>query len=161
MKKSLVLVSSIFAGAAGIVAGATITGILKGKQVSQKTEKVNKFKGYYTMLNQWLLLKQEGRSLEEYFVVNGYKTIAIYGMGEMGNRLYDELKNTSIEVKCGIDKNALSTYSELEVIDLDDEIPEVDAVVITATFAFDEIEEELSEKISCPIVSLDDAVYEI
>ena len=113
------------------------------------------------MLNQWLLLKQEGKSLEKYFAENGYKTIAIYGMGEMGNRLYDELKNSSVvEIKYAIDKNAAGTYSELEVFDPDDEMTEVDAVIVTAIFAFDEIEDELSEKIQCPIISLEDVVYE-
>ena len=112
------------------------------------------------MLNQWLCIKQEGKSLDEYFKENNYKTVAIYGMGEMGNRLYDELKNTDIEVKYAIDKNASSTYSELDVKEIDDELPEVDVVVVTATFAFDDIVEDIQDKFVCPIVSLEDVVYE-
>ena len=158
MKKGSVAVLSALLGA---VAGAVGSGYAGQKKVDQKTEKVDKFKGYYNMLNQWLLLKQEGKSLEKYFAENGYKTIAIYGMGEMGNRLYDELKNSSVvEIKYAIDKNAAGTYSELEVFDPDDEMTEVDAVIVTAIFAFDEIEDELSEKIQCPIISLEDVVYE-
>ena len=113
------------------------------------------------MLNQWLILKQEGKSLIEYFNKNGYKSVAIYGMGEMGNRLYDELKDSEIELKYAIDKNAAGTYSELNVIGKDDDFPEVDVLVVTATFAFDEIEDELSGKVDWPIVSLEDVVYEI
>ena len=158
MKKGSVAVLSAIVGA---VAGAAGSGYLCSKQVNQKSEKVDKFKSYYNMLNQWLLLKQEGKSLEKYFLDNGYKTIAIYGMGEMGNRLYDELKNTEITVKYAIDKEADSVYSDLEVFTLQDELTEVDAIIVTATFAFDEIEAELSKNISCPIVSLDDVVYEI
>ncbi len=158
MKKGTVAVLSTIIGA---VAGAAGSGYLGNKQVNLKSEKVDKFKGYYNMLNQWLILKQEGKSLSEYFKANGYKTIAIYGMGEMGNRLYDELKDSEIDVKYAIDKNAASTYSELEVFELEDVLSEVDAIVVTATFAFDAIEEEICTKVGYPVISLDDVVYGI
>ncbi|MBQ8326639.1 MAG: hypothetical protein IJX86_06165 [Lachnospiraceae bacterium] len=145
----------------GAAAGAAGTNYLNQKTITQKTEKVDKFKGYYNMLNQWLMLKQEGKSLEKYFVDNGYKTIAIYGMGEMGNRLYDELKNsTEVEIKYAVDQNAASTYAEIDVIDKDEDYEDVDVMVVTATFAFDEISEELSEKVNFPVVCLEDVVFE-
>jgi len=159
MKKGTVAVLSTIAGT---LAGAAGSGYLGNKKVKQKAEKVDKFKNYYNMLNQWLILKQEGKSLTEYFKANDMKSIAIYGMGEMGNRLYDELKNTDIEVKYAVDKNADSTYSELEVNDPEDEtFDTVDAIIVTAIFAFDEIEEELEEKVNFPIISLEDVVYEV
>ncbi len=158
MKKGGVAVFSTLIGAVAGFAGSSYLG---NKKVEQKAEKVDKFKGYYNMLNQWLILKQEGKTLEKYFLDNGYKTIAIYGMGEMGNRLYDELKGTSVEVKYAIDKNAASTYSELTVIDPDDDYEPVDAVIVSAIFAFDEIEGQLSGKLDCPIISLEDVVYEV
>ncbi len=151
---------AVLAGLLGAAAGAAGSGYLGNKQIQQKAGKVDKFKGYYSMLNQWLILKQEGKSLDAYFKKNNYKTIAIYGMGEMGNRLYDELKDTDIEVKYAVDQNAASTYSELEVVDKEDSFDDVDVMVVTATFAFDEIEEEISGKCSFPLVSLDDVVYE-
>lgn len=158
MKKGTVALLSTIIGA---VAGAAGSSYLGSKQIEQKTEKVDKFKGYYNMLNQWLILKQEGKSLCEYFVANNYKKIAIYGMGEMGNRLYDELKESGIEVAYAIDKMAESTYSELEVIDIEDDYKEVDAIIVTAIFAFDEIEQELTEKVNYPVISLEDVVYEV
>lgn len=159
MKKGGVAVLSTLVGA---VAGAVGTNYLAEKKVEQKAAKVDKFKSYYNMLNQWLSLKQEGKSLEKYFVDNGYKTIAIYGMGEMGNRLYDELKDSKeVTIKYAVDQNAASAFSELEVMDIEDELEAVDAIVVTAIFAFDEIEEQLSQKIDFQIVSLEDVVYEI
>jgi len=159
MKKGM---AGVLGGILGATAGALAVGKVTSKTIDEKQDKVDKFKTYYKMLNQWLALKQEGKSLEKYFEENGYKTIAIYGMGEMGNRLYDELKNSKVvEVKYAIDKNASSTYSELDVIDVDDEMDEVDAVVVSAIFAFDEIEEDLGAKVDCPVVSLEDVVYEV
>ncbi len=152
MKKGTVAVLS---GIIGAVVGAAGCSYLGGKQVEEKAEKVDKFKGYYNMLNQWLILKQEGESLVKYFNANEYKSIAIYGMGEMGNRLYDELSGTDVEIKYAVDQNAANTYSELNVIE------NVDVMIVTATFAFDEIEEEISDKVDFPIISLEDVVYEI
>lgn len=149
------IVGTLLGAAVGAVAGSTVTN----KKVIDKNKKVKKFKNYYKMLNEWLRLKQEGKSLEEYFLKNEYKTVAIYGMGEMGNRLYDELKNTDIEVKYAIDEKAEETYADITVYEKDDELPLVDVVIVTATFAFDEIEEELCEKIDMPIVSLEEVVY--
>ncbi len=158
MKKGAIAVLSTLFGAA---AGAAGGYYLKGKEVDEKSKKVDKFKGYYNMLNQWLILKQEGKSLTEYFKANNYKVIAIYGMGEMGNRLYDELRESDIEVKYAVDKNAAGTYSELDVIEKEDDFEKVDVIVVTATFAFDEIEAEIADKVDFPIVSLEDVVYEI
>lgn len=145
----------------GVVAGAAAISKFEGKTIKSKEKDADKFKGYYNMLNQWLVLKQEGKSLEKYFLDNGYKTIAIYGMGEMGNRLYEELKDTSIEVKYAVDKNAASVYSELEVVEKDSDLGDVDVMVVTAIYAFDEIEEDMGSTVDFPIVSLEDVIYEL
>ena len=147
----------------GLASAGAVALSVKTSQdaIAEKDQKINKFKNYYNMLNEWLYLKQNGTSLDTYFKKNDYNSIAIYGMGEMGNRLYDELKQSDIEVKYVIDKNFTSVYSELEVLDPEEEFPEVDVVVVTATFAFDEIENSIENKVNCPIVSLEDVVYEV
>ncbi len=47
------------------------------------------------------------------------------------------------------------------MISPEDELPDVDAVIVTAITFFDEIEEKLTEKISCPVLSLEDILYEV
>lgn len=158
MKKgTLAIVSTMF----GAMVGAIGIEFFNLKIVSKKDEKVNKFKDYYNLLNRWLIVKHEGKSLEQYFIDNGYKTIAIYGMGELGNRLYEELKNTNITIKYAIDKEAGSTYSELEIINIEDELEKVDVVIVSAIFAYEKIEKELQQLIDYPIISLEDVIYEL
>ena len=43
----------------------------------------------FKILNKWLNLNHDGKSLQKYFDDNYIKTVAIYGMGELGKRLYD------------------------------------------------------------------------
>ena len=44
---------------------------------------------------------------------------------------------------------------------MEDDLKPVDAIVVTAITFFDEIKEKLSEKIDCPIISLEDILYEV
>ncbi|HBI61851.1 MAG TPA: hypothetical protein DDY31_11685 [Lachnospiraceae bacterium] len=145
----------------GTGAGMAVMGAISRKTVNEKKEKIDKFKTYYNILNQWMIIKQEGKTIEEYFHINNIKTIAIYGMGEMGYRLYDDLKAGDIEVKYAIDKNVENIYGKLDIFDVDDNLPSVDAIVVTAVFAFDEIKEKLESVTDYDVVSLQDVIYEI
>ncbi len=156
MKKGMAAVLGTIAGSA---IGAAAVGRISHTAMEDKDKRIYKFKSYYNLLNQWLCIKQENKSLEKYFMDNSYKTIAIYGMGEMGNRLYEDLKQTNIEVKYAIDKDG--GFGEIDIFDMEDEFPEVDAIVVTAIFDFETIEENLREKVNYDIVSLEDVVYEI
>lgn len=73
----------------------------------------------------------------------------------------EELKDSDIEVAYGIDRNAYRIYADVDIISVDDNLEDVDAIVVTAITFFDEIEDNLSQKISCPIISLDDILYEV
>lgn len=82
-------------------------------------------------------------------------------MGEIGARLYYELKDSEIELSYAIDSNSLAAYSELEVYNLEGKLPDAELIVVTAIFDFDEIESKLSEITNIKIVSLEDIVYYI
>lgn len=156
MKKGTI---SVMAAITGAVAGGAIVGKAYAKAAEEKEGKINKFKQYYSILNRWLKLKHEGQSLEEYFLFNGYKTIAVYGMGEIGSRLYEELKGRNIEIKYAIDKQAEVAYAEIEVLTLEDKLPKVDAVIVTAVFDFDEIAMKLKSVMDSPVISFEDVIY--
>ena len=78
----------------------------------------------------------------------------------MGERLYEELAGSGIEVKYIIDKNVDGIYSEVNVVTPDEELEEVDVIVVTAPHYFDEIEEMLSQKVDYPVISIEDVVYQ-
>lgn len=160
MKKRIVL-GSILGLITGIGAGILVRDKIITNCQLGTDKKTEKFKQYYYMMNEWLRLKQEGKTLEKFFLSNGYKNIAIYGIGEVGNRLYSELKNSNVNVKYAIDKNAGFVDGDLEIKDIEDDIEDVDAIVVTAIFAFNEIVEDMETKVSCPVISLEDIIYEI
>lgn len=157
MKKGL---SAVIGGLVGASASALLIGKGCNKLIKQKSDKVDKFKNYYYMLNQWLILKQQGNALTKYFEENQFNNIAIYGVGEMGNRLYDELKDSDICVKFAIDKED-NRYMEVEVKSPEDDFEGVDVIVVTAIFAFEEINRKISPRVSCPVISLEDIIFDI
>lgn len=153
----------------GLGSLAAVGGILwKSKKSIEKLNTMKeRFKEYYTVTNQWIHNKNEGRSLINYFKENNYNTIAIYGMGELGTRLYEELKDSDIKIAYFIDKNADEIYygvDEITTVGLDDmdSQEKVDAIVVTPFYDFDEIEEKLQEyDMESDIISLEDIIYEI
>ncbi len=158
MKKGVMSAISMLMGA---TAGAGVVGKVQGDKLKITKDMSAKHLKLFLMMNQWVKVKQEGKNLSTYFENKGYKRIAIYGMSYAGETLVDELKDTGIEVVYGIDQNADSIFADIDIVTMDDTLEEVDAVVVTAITFFGEIEEKLSGKLNCSIISLEDILYEV
>lgn len=158
MKKGIVGITSALAGAA---LGAIGTSKIMGNSVTEWKNMSDKHLALFLLMNQWVKVKQEGKNLAEYFEREGYHEIAIYGMSYAGETFADEIQGSDVKIKYGIDKKADTIYAEFDVISPDEELEEVDAIVVTSITFFDEIEELLSKKVDCPIISLEDILYEV
>ena len=158
MKKAIISVLSALTGAA---IGAGTIGKITGETLNKTKNMSNKHLSLFLLMNQWVKVKQEGKNLASYFEKNGYQKIAIYGMSYAGETLINELKGSDVIIAYGIDKNADSIYADVDLVSMNDDLETVDAVVVTAITFFDEIEEQLSEKMDCPILSLEDILYEV
>ncbi len=150
-------VSTIAVGILSLISGIAV-GYSIGKTNSSGEEMKNKMLKYYVTLNNWIGKKQKNINLSSYFEKMGYNSVAIYGMKEVGERLYEELKDTKTEVKYAVDQNAESIYADIDVYSPDDDLPEVDVIVVTATYYYNSILNNIKDKISCPIISLDDVI---
>lgn len=158
MKKLTLSLLSVLSGAVG---GAFAAKKIIGDATEVQKNMSEKHLALFLLMNQWVAVKQKGKNLTDYFENMGYKKIAIYGMSYVGERLVEELKDSSIQIAYGIDKMAETIYSDIDLVTMENELEQVDAVVVTPIFFFDEIEEELSKKIDCPIISLEDILYEV
>lgn len=109
------------------------------------------------LFDNWLALKQQGRSLVEYFIEHNIKNIAIYGMGHIGLRLLKELDGTDI-VKFAIDRKKIEVC--VPVITIEEKFEPVDAIVITAVNDYDEIMNVLRTKVMCQVICFDEIIHE-
>lgn len=158
MKKGPIFVLSTLAGT---LIGATATGKVMLEKETQIQAMSDKHLALFKMMNQWVKVKQRGKNLSEYFEKEGYRNIAVYGMSYAGETLIDELENTGINIAYGIDKSSGKFYAGVEIFLADDYLEPVDAIVVTAITFYEEIKQKLSKKVDCPIISLEDILFEV
>ena len=112
----------------------------------------------YLLMRNWLEKKLSGNSLAKALVNMGFYSVAIYGAGKHGVLLYKELVDSDVDVKCFIDGKIKSLdFCNIPVVSLD-EVPSVDAVVVTPFAGKQQICTSLAEKLSCKILCLDDLI---
>lgn len=114
---------------------------------------------YLRLLNKWLMNYQHGIRIENYLLNQGFHKIAIYGCGMLGERLYQELADSKIYVAYGIDQKGIAISPNLQTYTLQDFVEEVDGIIISVISEFSAIRRSLRQKVTCPIISLEDVIY--
>lgn len=117
-----------------------------------------KYKCLFGFAVEWLSAKQNDKNIGECLRSRGYQSIAVYGMGYLGERLVDELAGSGVEIRYAIDKDKKNTYADIEIKKMEDKLSKVDAIVVTPIYDFWEIEPSLADRFKCPIISLEDIV---
>ena len=151
--------------AAILVALSFFAGILTSrhfayKMIVKEVDKIRQYKCLFQFSNKWIALKQKEMDITAYFRDRGYYSIAVYGMGDLGERLADEIQNTDINIVYAIDRSKTGKYAGIQIKRLEEVLPEVDAVVVTPIYNFWEIKPILIDKFECPVVSLEDVICE-
>lgn len=154
----------------GLAAGSFLTGSAgfltalwkKEKELKIRQERICILSDHFQLLNHWLELKSEGKSLVSYFEERGYRHIAIYGMAELANRLSEELSGSSVYVDYGIDRDVSCSIARIDKVYFpEDDLPGTDAIIVTPYFSFLPIKEILEKKVDCPIISLEEVVWSV
>lgn len=123
--------------------------------------KCERYEGYWRILERWLTLKEENVCLERYFADRKIATVAVYGAGMIGRHLLRELENGKVEVKYAIDRKADTLNVDVKVYSPDEDLPQVDAIIITATYDFVQIKDKLKKRGYMNVISLEEVLTEI
>ena len=120
---------------------------------------------YYRMYHLLLRWNEAGNDkIVRWLRQNQYQNAAIYGMGDLGRKLYRDLKATEICVKFAMDQYAGSMTADIPVVRLDlfAVMPDVDVVIVTVTQSYDSIKKELVSHgcDSAKIISLQQMIEE-
>lgn len=159
--KSRTLLTAL-SGAGCCAVTAYLVNRHKIKQLNPAQKQLDTLLDHYRLLNHWLEIKNEGKSVASYFEEMGYSHIAVYGMAELGNRLMEDLESTPIQVDYGIDRDISCSIARIgEVYFPEDDLPETDVIVVTPYSAFGAIKKQLEEKVKCPIISLEEVVWSV
>lgn len=131
----------------------------KERDINMLTYRLERTSLNYGVLKRWFELKQQNRSIIVFFQEGGYKRIAIYGMSDLGIFLYQELADTEVEISYGIDRRADKLDVEIPILTVEEELPAVDAIIVTAVYFFDQINGMLKDRVDCPVISLEEILY--
>ena len=112
-----------------------------------------KFTNYFYTLDSWLSAKEAHADIGQMLLQRGFSNIALYGRGKLGEHFIKELENSEVRIEYTIDKKGMDK-SIIPVYPLSENLPKVDAVIVTATFDYSNIREELEKYFTCPIISL-------
>lgn len=118
------------------------------------------YRRYLNMMNQWLILGQEGKHLDKFLKEHGWYKIAVYGMAIYGRHIIREMQNTDCVVEYAIDRKRMEDYYGVKVLKPTDSLSEVDVVINSVIHDHDRIAREMYNIFHCPIVSLEDVVFE-
>lgn len=114
---------------------------------------------FYQLMCKWLQDKIEGKTLAGKIKELGYKKIAIYGAGRHGMMFYKDIQGCDIDVDYFIDQNKnILVDKRIISLSVDEELPEVDAIIITPYMEYSSIRKELENKCNYNILSLKDLV---
>lgn len=115
---------------------------------------------YLRLMDQWMTLKERGVSIVDRMVNAGYKKVAIYGYGMLGRHLLQEMHNSKVAAEYIIDMQKEKLHTDLKTYLPCDDLPEVDAVIVSATYYYDEIYRNLKKKGISKVISLETILYE-
>lgn len=134
--------------------------IIFGQQ-KKKEKKIGRLKTNYQVLLKWMGFIASGKKISSYMEMHGFRNLAIYGAGDVGKVFADFVKKESCKVQFMIDKKLSGEYNGTIIKSSIEAHEQVDVIVVTAEYYFDEIEEDLKTKTQAHITSISQIIYEI
>lgn len=138
--------------------------VLAYKRKARGYEKrIDQYGSYWRLMDKWLSLKEENRSLADILEKKHIYKVAIYGVGMLGKHLINDLLDSNIEIVCAMDKKVIDKKYDFPVIQIvekiPDGIPESDVVIITPVYEFSNIKKLFEKKKMENVISLE-ALFE-
>ncbi|MCR4651612.1 MAG: hypothetical protein K5662_07620 [Lachnospiraceae bacterium] len=140
--------------------GITNIAKLYFHRTHEEINKVKKMIRINESLSKLLELLQDEKKVSDYLTKNHYQSVAIYGMGDLGQKLFNELAKEGVIATYTIDRN-LVCESKYNMIPLSDKLPDVDIIIVTAVSNFDDIYLDLQKRVNGEIVNIEDVLWSL
>ena len=132
-------------------------------RISEEEKDIRKLNHYLFLLDKWLSKDNWSEKFISFASKNNIKKIGIYGYSVLGKQLFRELSTKEkIDIECIIDKRDLSKANvPVAAIKSSEEIPKLDAIVVTAVEYYNEIYLSLKNRTDAKIYSLEHLIDEL
>lgn len=125
----------------------------------KREKQIVMYSQFYHVMDAWVELYQKGIRVSDVLYNQGIRSVAIYGNGKLGKRIYKELINSSVEVKYIIDNNAKKFLMDIPVYSINSKLPKIDLIIVTVIQEYENIKKQLSKVCNYTIKSLEDIIY--
>lgn len=134
------------------------------RQRKEKYVKDKRAVNNYRVLLKWMEDFQKKIPLKEYFSRHDINRYGVYGVGELGGLFLNEMYDEDFKPEFIIERNSLGlTDYKVPIITVDEVhyLKNVDCIIITAPFLFNELRLNLTENgFEGKIVSLEDIIFD-
>ena len=142
----------------GVVTERIINKTLEDKIKRQK-RMIDKDNRIMELYERWVAAQSRDEDVCRFLLDNRLEHVAIYGFGTLGRAVFDVIRSSSVSVDYIIESNKSRWDKDLrQFFTAQDELPNVDAVIVTAISDFEDISKKMKEELICPILSLEDIV---
>ena len=87
--------TAVFGAVVFVIGGVTGRMTVKAAR-NANAQDMKRYAAYYRLAASWMLLRNSGRSLTEYFEGHHYRSIAVYGLGPLGMCLLGEMRRRTL-----------------------------------------------------------------
>ncbi len=124
-------------------------------------DELARYRGNFYAVNSWLTIKEQGKSVGEWLRRQGIYVVAIYGRGYLGQHLVKDLVSSNVEIRYIVEKNVGKRHPQYEVYGVSNNLPPVDAIIVTPVGRYDAIRRDIRRFVDYRTISLEYILAEI
>lgn len=137
----------------------TLCRVLDNKVFHGLNDKLEQESLNMLLLERWFTLRDKEIPLSRYIESIGCNRVAIYGMGQYGNHLYEELRKTNLTL-IGIDRANIYNNFQIPIRKPEDDLSDIDLIIVTPYLQYKEIAENLRQRYAGKMMSLEELIAE-
>lgn len=109
----------------------------------------------YELMEKSELFVSLRENLTRYFRINGFRNIAVYGIGKLGTLILRNIDTAQLESICTIDENKTVRFGNMETISIRElaDKREIDVVLVTPLLDYPQIEAQICGICEIPVIS--------
>ncbi len=116
---------------------------------------IERYRGYWRVFDKWMSWIEEGKSVTNYLIENKYKSIAIYGYGMLGKHLVYQMQQAGLNPVYVVDQQEEKKTTGITLLTIEDNLPNVDIMIVTVLYDYENIKKMLCKKINGQILPID------
>ena len=139
--------------------GILLERILNSKALQGLNKRMERISLNSALVERWFTLRDKGISLADYIRSQSCESVAIYGLADFGNHVYEELVGTDIKL-IGVDRADIYNNFKMPIRKPEDDMSDIDMIIVTPYLQYEDICKTLRKHYTGRIISLEALITE-